>query len=177
MPTLKSRTKTLASTYPIPQSREEAVGAIAEIGRRQRERERIQASMNDELAAIKTRYEEEARPHNEALKALTEGVRTWCEANRAAITDGGRTKTANLSSGDVSWRLTPPKVKVTGVQAVLELLKSLQLTCFVRTKEEINKEALLAEREVAEGIKGVEIVQVEEFIVKPFETELEEVAS
>ena len=176
MATKVTRIKTQAAQVPIPQSREQAVEAIAEIGRRQRERERIQAAMNDELAGIKARYEEEARPHNEAIVALKEGVHVWCEANRAALTSN-KVKSANLASGDVGWRTSPPKVKITGVAAVIELIKSLKLMQFIRSKEEINKEAMLAEPDVAQSIKGVEIVQAEEFWIKPYETELEEIAS
>jgi phage host-nuclease inhibitor protein Gam len=177
MATKLTRVKTKAAAVPIPQSREEAIEAVAEMGRRQRERERIQATMNDEIAGIKTAYEEEARPHNEAIQALKEGIHTWCEANRAQLTNGGKVKSANLASGDVGWRTTPPRVKVTGLQAVIELIKSLKLLQFLRVKEEINKEAMLADPESAQRIKGVEIVQIEEFWVVPFETKLEEIAS
>jgi len=172
-----TRVKTPAAQVPIPQSREDAVAAVAEIGRRQRERTRIETALNDEIAGIKARYEEAARPHAEAIKALTEGVHMWCEANRASLTEGGKVKSANLSSGDIGWRSSPPRVKVTGVSAVIELIKSLKLNRFLRVKEEINKEAMLAEPEAATAIKGVEIIQTEEFWIKPYETELEEVAS
>jgi len=172
-----TRIKTPAAKAEIPQSREAAVEAVAEIGRRQRERKRIETNMNDEIAGIKARYEEEARPHNDAIKGLTEGVHIWCEANRAGLTENGKVKSANLASGDVGWRTSPPKVKVTGVQAVIELLKNLKLFQFLRVKEEINKEAMLADPQTAQGVKGVEIIQAEEFWIKPFETELEEIAS
>lgn len=173
----KRRVKTKAIAAPVPQSREEATEALAEIGRRQRERERIQASMNDDIAEIKTKYEEEARPHNEQIAGLTEGLHAWCEAHRAELTNGGKVKSANMASGDVGWRITPPKVRVTGKAAVIELLKALKLKRFIRLKEDVNKEAMLAEPDKASAVKGVNIVQTEEFWLRPFETELEEVTS
>ena len=176
MATKNTRLKAAAVTYPVPQSREQAVEAIAEIGRRQRERERIAAAMNDELAAIRQRYEEQARPHAEALRELTAGVQTWCEANRDGLTQGGKTKTANLASGEVRWRMRPPSVACRSLENVLAALKQLGLSRFVRTKEELNKEAILAEPEAVQHVKGVTISQKEDFVIVPFETELEEVA-
>ncbi len=54
--------KTAATAYPVPQSRDAAVEAVAEIGRRQRERERLQAEMNDELAVVKQAVRRSGRP-------------------------------------------------------------------------------------------------------------------
>ena len=41
---------------------------------------------------------------------LQAGVQTWCEANREQIC--GKGKTANLITGEVSWRQRPPSVRV-----------------------------------------------------------------
>jgi phage host-nuclease inhibitor protein Gam len=46
----------------------------------------------------------------------------------------------------------------------------------VRVKEEINKEAILAEPDLAAKIPGISITQGEDFVIVPFETELEEIA-
>lgn len=55
------------------------------------------------------------------------------------------------------------------VAALLKLLKKKGLDRFVRTKQEINKQALLAEEEVAATLSGVKISQREEFFIKPEE--------
>lgn len=161
----------------VPRSREEASEVVAKIGGHQRERERIQAAMNDELAAVKARYEEEAQTHGRAISDLVAGLQAWAEANRGELTAGGKTKTVALSTGEVLWRTNPPKVSVRGgLQAVIDSIKALGLAPqFIRFKEELNKEAMLAEPGVAQGIKGVRIEQSENFVVKPFELELEEV--
>lgn len=47
----------------------------------------------------------------------------------------------------------------------------------LRVKEEVNKEAMLAEPDVARTVAGVTVGSAgEDFVIKPFETELEEVA-
>jgi len=170
-----TRTKTAAASVSIPQSRAEAVDAIAQIGQTQRELLRIETAMNDELSAIKERYEEQARPFRDQVKALTTGVQTWCEANRAVLTDGNKTKTVNLSSGTVKWRLTPPSVKVGRglLGAVLVAILGAGLAdIFIRTSEELNKEAILAAPEKVTHISGISIHQAEEFVIEPFAEEL-----
>lgn len=170
-----TRIKQQAVEHPVPQSRDEVVDAIAAIGRAQRERERIQAEMNDALAEIRQRFEQQATPHAEQIKTLSAGVQTWCEANRATLTQDGKTKTARLASGEIRWRTRPPSVSVRAADVVLQALKAMKLDRFIRTKEEVNKEAILAEPEAVTHIKGVTITQKEDFVIVPFETELEEV--
>ena len=94
----------------VPQTRDEVAEAIAAIGRAQRERARIEADMGDEIARVKQRHEALAEPHRLAIESLHAGVQMWCEAHRAELTDGGKTKTALFSSGEVRWRLPPPSV-------------------------------------------------------------------
>ena len=159
----------------VPKSREEVAEGIAEIGRHQRERERIQAAMNDEFAELKKRFEEEAEPHNDAIRERAAGVQTWCEANREDLLTG-KAKTADFTTGKISWRVRPPSVSLKGVADVLKALKKHKLARFIRTKEEINKDAILAEPKAVEGLKGITIKRdAEDFVIAPSETELEEV--
>ena len=172
-----TRIKAAAAAVRIPQNRDECVEYIAEIGRKQRVRERIQTVMNDEIAVIKQKYEEQAKPITDELREISQGVQIWCEANRAALTNGGKVKFANLASGEVKWRMRPPSVRVRGVETVIDVLKKLGLTRFVRMKEEINKDAILADPDAAANIPGITITQSEDFVIIPFETHLEEVAA
>jgi phage host-nuclease inhibitor protein Gam len=160
----------------VPASREEVTQAIRSIGGHQRERARIEAAMNDHLALIRERFEAEAAPHAERIKLLSEGVEIWCDANREALTDGGRTKTVNLASGEVKWRTSPPKVVIKKADQVLEVLRQRGLTDYIRVKEEISKEAILASPDAVAGIRGISIEQDEQFVIEPFETKLEDAA-
>lgn len=72
--------------------------------------------------------------------------------------------------------MTPPKVVVRAVENVLDYLRMAGLNRFIRSKEEVNKDAILAEPEAVADIKGISISQREEFIVVPFETALESVS-
>ncbi|OYV89734.1 MAG: host-nuclease inhibitor protein Gam [Acidiphilium sp. 37-60-79] len=148
------------------------VEAIAEIGRGQRELARIRAAMNDALAEIKASFELSAEPLARTLDVLREGVQIYCEAHRQELTLRGKTKTVLFASGEVKWRTTPPKVTIKGVEAVLDSLRRFGLGRFIRTREEISKEAILAEPEIVAQVPGLKIEQVEEFVIEPFEAEL-----
>jgi len=161
---------------PVPQNREQAREYILRIGKHQNDRKRIEATMNDQIQRIKDKYQALAAPHAEQIIELSKGVQTWCEAHRDELTNGGKRKSADLGAGEVQWRTRPPKVSLRNIPGVIEALKSLGLKQFLRTKEEVNKEAILADPEAAQNVKGITITQGEDFVIKPHESELEEVA-
>lgn len=170
------RLKQDAAAFPVPQHRDQVIEAIARIGRHQRERVRIETLMNDDLAKVREAWETQAAPHLDAIKELQRGVQIWCEANRELLTQGGKVKYAHLASGEVKWRMTPPKVVIRAVDSVLGYLKQAGLHHLIRNKEEPNKEAILVDPAQVAHIKGITITQREEFVIRPFETELEEIA-
>lgn len=169
-----TRHKTAATAVAVPQSRDQVTEYIREIGERQREIIRIETAMNDELATVKERYEAEAQPHQARIDALTQGLLVWSDANRDALTQGGKTKTAVFPSGEVAWRMRPPSVRVTGQEAVLDILRRSGLVRFIRTKDEVNKEAILNEPAAVASVPGISIQQGEDFVVTPFQAELSE---
>lgn len=169
-----TKVKAAATAHQVPQNRAQVTQAILQIGLDRREKLRIETAMNDELAAIKTRFEAEVAPLNERIQQLQSGVQIWCEANRAALTNNGKVKTANLGAGEVKWRMTPSAVNLKNVKAVIAKLQELGLTRFLRVKEEVNKEQILAEPEAVRAVPGITISQYEEFVIEPFEIKLEE---
>ena len=169
----KKKTKIDASTLPVPQDRAGAEAAIFEIGDRERRRLRIEADMNDELAIIKKNFEKKAQPHADRVTALLAGIQIWAAANRETLTQGGKTKTVPLTTGVIKWRMTPKSVGLRKVAEVISALKKAGLDRFIRSKDEVNKDAILLEEEAVKGIKGIKISQQEEFVVEPFNAELE----
>lgn len=158
----------------VPQSKDEAESWIQQVGEHRREVVRIETAMNDEIAAIKARYEQDAKPYREDIESLIVGLQAWAVANRDDLTGGGKRQSAELATGIISWRLLPPRVTIRKVETVIEALKKLGLTRFLRTREEINKEAMLDDQEAARLVPGVTIGSAgENFNVEPFETELE----
>jgi len=154
----------------VAQSADEVAATIRQIGEESRDIGRLQADMNDEIAAVTARYQALIGPRQERVQVMQEGVYTWCAANRDTLTNGGKVKSFNFITGQVQWRLRPPSCSVRGVEPVIETLKRLGLQRFVRVKEEINKEAILNEPEAVKGVPGVKVVTgVEDFVIEPFE--------
>ena len=164
------KTKTLAA---VPQSKNDCAEQIRQLGDLQRQFERERGAMNDAIAAITQTHQPALEDLTTRINALQSGVQAWCEAHRAELCAAGG-KTAQLITGEVSWRQRPPSITIRGVETVLETLQRLQLDRFIRSKLEPNKDAMLAEPDVVRGIAGITLVTgAEDFIVRPFEVALE----
>lgn len=171
-----TKIKTQAAAVPVPQNRDDAVSAIARIGHHQRERERLKGEMDEQITTLREKYDRAMAPHVDEIKALTSGIHTWAEANRDELTQKGKVKTANLMTGELRWRITPPSCKLVRVKEAIEELKQKALKRFLRVKEEVNKEAILADQDAVKDCSWIKIEQSEDFVIVPFETDLEEVA-
>ncbi len=169
--------KTKAPATPAAQTQQEAEAMVLRIGDIQRELRRREADLGDALARAKASAEETALPLKHELAATQDAVQTWAEANRKLLTRDGKTKTVELATGKVSWRLRPPSVRLRGIDQVLEfILGQPSLKRFLRVKREVDKEALAKEPDIASSIPGVTVGSAgEDFIIEPFEAELTEV--
>lgn len=165
-------TRIKTPTVQTPQTIAEVQSDIRAIGDLQRQHGRCSADLNDKIAALTEEAAPKLKDLSERIIARQKGVQAYCEAHREELC--GKGKTANLVTGEVQWRLRPPSVKVTGVDAVIAWLKKMGLDSFVRTKEEVNKEAMLNEQDKARSVPGVSIVTgVEDFVIVPFEVDTE----
>jgi phage host-nuclease inhibitor protein Gam len=139
---------------------------------------KIEVKMNEEINRVKDKYaddiaaikEEMAEPYEVLQVFTTENKTTW-----------GKKKSFELLHCIIGLRTGTPKVikdKKFTWPAILELLKkNTVFKPFIRTTEEINKEAILAEKN--EAILGqlkeecfVSIDQDESFYVTPKEEEV-----
>lgn len=157
----------------VPASEEEASRFIAEIGEFQRQSATIENDTATQIETLKAQARERVWPLEDQIGERIEGLLLFAQAHRAALTRNGKRRTIRYPSGEFGWRLTKPAVVIRGVERVLEALKQQGFGRFVRVREEINKQALLAEPDVAQSISGVSISQREEFFVKPSKLDLE----
>lgn len=168
----KKSTRIKAPAVAAPRTREQAEALLEQIGIAQRKVARIEADMNDALTTIKTASEQAAAPHNAEIEGNCKALHAWAEAHRDELCAKG--KTARLASGELSWRQRPPSVRITGTDKVIDALKKLDLTRFLREKIAVDKDAILAEPQAVEHVKGVSITRgVEDFVAKPYESEIE----
>ena len=168
----KKRIKAAASVYVV-QSKEKAIEAIKCLGDIQRELIRLETEMNDQIAIITASFSSNIETLKQKSTQLQKGIQIWCEANRDELTNNGKIKTANLVTGEVQWRNRPPSCIIRSLENVIETLKQLGLHRFVRTKEEVNKEAILNEPNIVAHIPGITIKKdVEDFAIVPFEQQV-----
>lgn len=172
----KTKTRIKQPAIAAAQDKGEVTAFIRRIGDLQREVKRLETEAGDKKAQIEEDYAQAAAPLNGEIMRLTESVAAYCEANKDGLTDGGKVKTVDFTTGLVKWRIRPPSVKVTGVAAVLAWLKEKSAYAeFVRTKAEIDKDAILNQKErFSDGqVPGIKIVSgVEDFVIEPTEQEL-----
>lgn len=168
-----NRKKTKAPSAPAAQSRDQVDALIGRVGEIQRELQRQDADLGDELARVKQQAEAKALPLKEELAVIQGQIQGWCEANRAALTREGKVKTADFTTGKVFWRVRPPKVSLRNVAAVLAYLQERGMQQFIRVTQEIDKEAMLRAPDQARLVPGVTVGSAgEDFIIEPFEAEL-----
>lgn len=163
-----TRTKRKAETVPAARDQAEAETFVVRLGELQRAMLLEQAALAETVARAK----EAAATNTAALQAeadtLLRGVQIWAEANRHALTEGGKRKTVALAAGVIAWRLSPPAVRLKNAEAVLAYLIDNDMEEFIRRKVEIDKAAMLSMAAVAVDIPGVTIASSgEEFVIEP----------
>lgn len=171
----KSKANLKARAIDIPHDQKEAEAYLLRIGKLQNEIQRIEADMNDRIAKFKAQYEEKALEVKKEINEKFQALHAWAEANKATLLTG-KAKTAKLASGELSWRTTTPSVSVRKQDDVIQAMKAAGMDDFIRTKEEVNKDAILSSDENKQracAIKGITINQKETFSAKPFSTEIE----
>lgn len=165
----------------IPKTREEAesiVGAIAELKINEA---KTKAEMDQELKEIRTDYEQQLSDINTSVTPLLLRIQAWAEANQDEF---GKQKSIAMLHGTIGWRVGNPTLKTLSGwtwDRCLEALKSLGWLQFIRSKPEVDKAAILNQRETLTEADlrqiGTRVVQEESFFVEPKMTETEKTVS
>jgi phage host-nuclease inhibitor protein Gam len=133
-----------------------------------------EAEMNRKIQEARERY---ARQTEQALlrkSQLEKTIEQYCIANKDKFE---KQRKLELTHGVIGFQTNPPKVVMLNRKynenTVLELLKKLRLSRFIRIKEQIDKEALIATylgKEIDDAklaSVGLRIEQTETFICEP----------
>nr|WP_298095853.1 host-nuclease inhibitor Gam family protein [uncultured Shinella sp.] len=167
--TKKNKAKALAR---VPQSREDAVFAIGRIGTLRRDIQKLRADADEAIRIAGEKFEQASADLAAELAEHEQGVQTFCEARRLELTNDGKVKFHDFGTGRINWKLRPPSVSIRAAEAVIAACKKVGFSQFVRIKEEVNKDAMLADAEKARLIAGVTIKSAgEEFVIEPAELE------
>jgi phage host-nuclease inhibitor protein Gam len=164
----RSRVKAPALKVAAPADADQAAVMVARIGDIVRDLALSEAAMNETISRLKLSTGATMAPLTAEMKKLYAGIQVWAEANRAELTRDWRTKTVKLSTGELAWRNLPPRVQIKSEETVLGLLESMGLKTFLRTRTEIDRDAIRANPDVARTVPGITIGSAgEEFIVSP----------
>ncbi len=164
--------KRIKLSGPVLKSRAEAEGLAREICERINEHRLLNASMDQEITAVRERYEQGIAAAAKAIDEKTTVLQAWADANPSEF--AGR-KSLEMTHAVIGYRTGQPQAKTMSGwtwDRVLERIKSLPpFAGFLRQKEEVDKQGLIAAREsmLPEDYRtiGVRIVQDETFFVEP----------
>ncbi|MGP1606443.1 MAG: host-nuclease inhibitor Gam family protein [Moraxella sp.] len=150
------------------QNRSQAQAYIKAIGDNARRIARHTTKMNEELAKITAKYAERITPLQEMNAELETAVKIWCKTHKDELLTGD-SKTANLITGEVSWRMGKASVVGKSTPELINRLERFGLYRFVRVKKELDKTAILKDPAAIADIEGVSVkMGVEELIITPF---------
>jgi phage host-nuclease inhibitor protein Gam len=154
----------------IAASREEVEALIGKIGEMYREITQLGLEYGARTADLKLDYEAKVAALKDAIEQAEQKVRGWCEVNRERITNGR--KSCSFPTGKVQWRAGRQYVHYDyPKERVIETLKRLGLSQFVRMTEDVNEQALLADPTTAATVPGIRIDRrPETFSIDPVES-------
>lgn len=147
---LKSKRERVTSR-PLYTNLDQVDQAIADAKEIDRQIADIDAEAERFKDAINDGAKKQAAPLHEKRALLSKSIEDYCTYYRDSIFDDGK-KTRQLTHGEVNFRIDPPSCQVIKgkwtIQACISaikarLTKELQ-SLFIRTKEELNKEAILS---------------------------------
>ena len=160
-----------------PATREAMESLVGDIAALKLEEQRLKNEMDAQLQVVRENYEGRLADNNDQLAARMPHALAWAEAHAEEF--GGK-KSLELLHGVIGWRTNPPSLKpLKGWTwaTVLDKIKSLPaMIQYVRTKEEVAKDTILADREVlGDGLRviGCRVVQEDEFFIEPKLTKTE----
>lgn len=154
-----------SATQAVPQTVDEIEDALQRIADLRAVASNHAASLETHITLLREQAVDQIRPVVDEIERLSTGVRSYCEARRSELTDGGRRKTVKFLAGSVSWRKGRTRVVVETSEAeVLTVLRSMRLGHFIRTVEEIDKAEMLRTPAEARRVPGISIVDGEETI-------------
>jgi phage host-nuclease inhibitor protein Gam len=157
-------------------SRHEAEAVVGEIANATLNKIGLTAKMDQEVAAAKARYLPLLQECDDFITEKTDDLYVWSDANEAEF---GKAKSIKFAVGTVGFRTGTPKLSLLNRswnwEKVLDAV-GVVLPNFIRQKPEIDKEAILDQREelaVFLPSVGLKVNQDESFYVEPHITDVE----
>jgi phage host-nuclease inhibitor protein Gam len=159
------------------QTREDAEARMNDLAVAANTRVSLIADMDAQILAIKQQYESDIATQDAFIKAASDDLEAWALANPDLFQ---KPKSLSFLSGVMGFRTGTPKLALLNRKWNWDLVLDMILKCgfaFVRTKPEVDKEAILAfyseatdKAPVQEKVLtpiGLKVVQDEGFYIEP----------
>ena len=177
------KTNRIKINLPFPTTRDEAECLMTDLAIVVNNQRKIQADRDAAVLEINERCAPDLAQCEELIKAHTEALRAWAEANPDQFPKGR--KSLPMSNGVLGFRTGTPKLSLFSRaftwEKVLQALRAASAWCnYIRIKEEVDKEAILASHsqcldkptfEADLRRFGIKVSQDESFYVEPNLTE------
>jgi len=153
------------------ETREEMERLVGEIAQLVIDGDAVAAELDGRLLEIRVQYEQRLTELAEAVDAKLPVAQDWAERNREAF---GNRKSIEGVHATFGFRTGMPSLKTMSGwkwDSVLKSLKLLGRKDLIRNKEEIDKDAIIAELKSTKAetwpAVGVKVAQAESFFVEP----------
>lgn len=135
-------------------SSDAATTALARYGALERDIARVESDLAEEVARLREAADLALAPLQTELTATLLGLQAFAKRTRPTLPAGQ--KTIRLSTGDLGWRIgntaVSLKVKVGTILARIKALGEEHTKKYIRTKETLDRPALLRDRPAIDGI-------------------------
>lgn len=165
---MKNRIKKTAAKVPTPRTKADMENLIDQIATLKRAEAALKTEMDSRIAAIKGEFERSLSDIETEVKGLCDAAETWATSNPEEF---GKKKSIEFLHGIVGFRTSTPKLepisKKWNWKTITTAVEQL-LPAFIRNKPEVDKEAILAQRdELSEFLPnvGLKVSQEESFFV------------
>lgn len=162
--------KRIKLSAPIIKTRADAELELGRIRQMTIQRNLLLLAIEEDRRALESRFTIELEATAKEIELRSESLRVWSESNPEEF--NGR-KSLEMLHGVVGWRVGNPTLKTIPGKTWDQVLDAIKDVCpeYIRTSVELNKQAILADREVIGVDKlrllGMRVVQAEPFFVEP----------
>lgn len=151
-----------SNTY-VPKSLDQANVLLNKLGKTQNTINELEKELSVKIAELKAETLKKLQPLTLERNGQINSLFAFANPRKATLTRVARSIV--LASGTFGWRMTTPRVEMNqSDEETIALLKRIGKGEFVRIIEEVDRQALLAERPV---ISGISYAQDDEFFVVP----------
>lgn len=179
-PVKRNNSRIKTSAEPSIITRDEAERIVGQITELTIKRTQLLAEVDDQISTIRSKYETTLGNLEARIESATNRIREWALANPAEF---GKKKSIIFTQGVIGFRTGTPKLKTlagyTFARVLNVLLSHSPFRGFVRVKEEVDKEGIIAafsQGNLLDGDlreMGVKVDQDETFFVEPAVTDNE----